>query len=274
VREGVLLAAGFDAKRLSIIGDPIPLAEQVQHYLNTGSAAFSASDDGVLAYQAGATQAVSRLMWFGRDGRALGTVPFLGESEDPRLTPRGDIVAVNAQDRTTGAMNIWLYDFSKGAARGSRLRPLSTTTPAGHRTAVESSSTRIDAVLPTSTGRRSAARAAKNSCFIPTSRSNPRTGRQTEGSSSSSGSIRRRSGICGCCPLLPIASRCHSSRPLRTRWEDSSRPTVAGWRTPRTNPAVGKSTWPHFLVPAGSGRFPAAAVLSRVGGATARNCSI
>ncbi|HEY3157330.1 MAG TPA: protein kinase, partial [Vicinamibacterales bacterium] len=115
MREGVLLAAGFDAKRLSIVGDPIPLAEQVQHYVNTGSAVFSASDTGVLAYQAGATQAVSRLMWFGRDGRAVGTVPLSVESEDPQLSPRGDVVAVNTQDPKTGVSNIWLYDFSKSA---------------------------------------------------------------------------------------------------------------------------------------------------------------
>jgi hypothetical protein len=63
LREGTLMAQPFDARRLELTGDALPIAEQIQ----TEAAAFwphgvfSASENGVLAYQAGAAAAGAQL---------------------------------------------------------------------------------------------------------------------------------------------------------------------------------------------------------------------
>src|SRR5262249_50063204 len=59
VRDRVLFAEAFDAKQLTITGEPFVLVEQVQHYLNTASTVVSASDNGVLAYETASNPAVS-----------------------------------------------------------------------------------------------------------------------------------------------------------------------------------------------------------------------
>src|SRR5262249_5116425 len=51
VREGTLLAQLFDAVRLQVAGDPVPVAEKVGFNISgSGLAAFSVSQNGVLAY--------------------------------------------------------------------------------------------------------------------------------------------------------------------------------------------------------------------------------
>ena len=55
LREGTLMAQPFDAERLTTTGEGVPVAEQVQGVLNSGSVgAFSVSETGLLAYREGA----------------------------------------------------------------------------------------------------------------------------------------------------------------------------------------------------------------------------
>src|SRR5207237_2541452 len=61
VREDTLMAQAFDAKRLELDEDPVPITEKV---LNTRTGGyFSASSTGVLAYRSGGV-ANARLSWF------------------------------------------------------------------------------------------------------------------------------------------------------------------------------------------------------------------
>jgi eukaryotic-like serine/threonine-protein kinase len=116
VRDETLLAAPFDADLRRVKGAPVPLAQQVLYYPNTGSAVFSVSDNGVLAYQAGAAPVVSELDWFDREGRKVGTVGPPGDYEDPRLSPDGEVVAVNRIDPSNGTANIWLFGVARDTA--------------------------------------------------------------------------------------------------------------------------------------------------------------
>jgi Tol biopolymer transport system component/predicted Ser/Thr protein kinase len=108
IRDETLLAVPFDAARRMITGTPVPLVEHVLYYPNTGSGAFSVSDNGVLAYQAGAKPVVSELGWYDRKGERIGAVAAPGDYEDPRISPDGGRVAVNRIDPSTGTANIWL----------------------------------------------------------------------------------------------------------------------------------------------------------------------
>lgn len=113
VRESTLIALPFDPVKLEVTGESIPVAQQVQAYANTASAVFSASQNGVLAYQSGTVRAISQLIWFDRSGRQIATVGAPGDYEDPDLSPDGKRVAINRIDSQFGTTNIWSYEFSQ-----------------------------------------------------------------------------------------------------------------------------------------------------------------
>ena len=52
-REGTLMAQPFDAERIRLTGEPVPIAEGLQFNAQTARAAFTVSENGVLAYRAG-----------------------------------------------------------------------------------------------------------------------------------------------------------------------------------------------------------------------------
>src|SRR5262249_37628124 len=51
MRETVLMAQPFDAKRLALSGEPVRVADQVATNLGAGSAGFAVSENGMLAYR-------------------------------------------------------------------------------------------------------------------------------------------------------------------------------------------------------------------------------
>jgi len=114
MREGTLLAHPFDPKTLSLMGEPTPIAEHVQNFSPTGGAAFSVSENGVLAYQSGTI--VSRLVLFDRAGKEVGSVGASAEFVAPRFSPDGQKLAVTITDPQTGTNDIWIYDLARGAA--------------------------------------------------------------------------------------------------------------------------------------------------------------
>ena len=119
VLEKTLLAQPFDAKRLRLTGDPVPLGDSVLYDPSYFRAAFSASDNGVLVYAGGTGGSKARLAWYDRSGKLIGA-PF-GDPIDYRMfsiSPDGKRLAAEVADSTTGAGDIWLSDF----ARGTRTR--------------------------------------------------------------------------------------------------------------------------------------------------------
>ena len=114
VRDGTLMAHSFDGKRLELSGDPFPIAEQVSFNPGAGYAAFSASENGVLAYRPGSSTAISQLTWFDRSGRQLGTVGPPGVYLNPNLSPDGKRVAV--EQFASGSRDIWIVDVERGSA--------------------------------------------------------------------------------------------------------------------------------------------------------------
>ena len=111
-REATLMALPFDAERRRILGDALPLVEQVQHYAYAGKAHFSVSDNGVFAYQPG-TAALFDLAWFDRSGKRLGTAGAPGAYGTHEISPDGRRVVFDLLDPATGSRDIWLYELSR-----------------------------------------------------------------------------------------------------------------------------------------------------------------
>ena len=141
VSERTLVAVAFDAKRLEFTGEARPIASNVQPYLNTSSAVFSAGE-GVVAYQAGTSPAVSQLEWFDRGGKPLGSVGLPDDYEDPAISAGGRDVVSMRIDRTTGGSSIWIAESSQGLFRrltfAGSFHHTPLFTPDGSRVAYES----------------------------------------------------------------------------------------------------------------------------------------
>ncbi len=113
--SGTLMAMPFDPQLLKMVGEPIPVAEQVQ--------SFSASPSGVLAYWFG-TSSVNgpsrgniqgQLTWFDRTGKALGTIGDSGLYRTLAISPDGKRVAFERADpQNFSNRNIWIYDIARG----------------------------------------------------------------------------------------------------------------------------------------------------------------
>jgi eukaryotic-like serine/threonine-protein kinase len=122
LRESTLSAQRFDAERLELVGDPVPIAEQVGNQ-NGVKGLFTVSANSILAFRAGARTG-SQLTWFDRQGKVMGTVGDIDMMERPSISPDGRTVAIDRRDLQAGRYDIWLHDLVRGTA--SRLTSNST----------------------------------------------------------------------------------------------------------------------------------------------------
>jgi dipeptidyl aminopeptidase/acylaminoacyl peptidase len=113
-QEGRIWAVKFDAKRLAVIGSPVPVVESVRTV--AGQALFSASRDGSLAYISGDAGSHRSLVWIDRAGKTSVAIDAQGEFQSPRLSPDGQRVLVSVSDESS--IDLWSYEFD----RGTRLR--------------------------------------------------------------------------------------------------------------------------------------------------------
>jgi len=91
VRDRTLMAQPFDAGKLQMTGDGIPIAEQVDSVPIDSRSHFTASQEGVLAYVSGGIAGVNsgRLTWFDRSGKTTGTVGGSEAMTKPTISPDG-----------------------------------------------------------------------------------------------------------------------------------------------------------------------------------------
>jgi Tol biopolymer transport system component len=112
-KDGALLARPFDADRLRFTGEAFPVAEQVRFAGAGGTAIFSVSENGVLAYQSSGRGELSQLTWFDRSGKQLESVGPAADSNHPRLSHDGRRVAVVGIDPQTAWTDIWIHDLGR-----------------------------------------------------------------------------------------------------------------------------------------------------------------
>ncbi len=112
VQGETLMAQPFDAARLRLSEEPLPIAERVDWYFSTGS-------HGLLAYRSGAIDA-RQLRWFDRSGRELAKVGKPGDYWEPSLSPDGTRLALGIGEYTPVG-DIWLLELARGSF--SRLTP-------------------------------------------------------------------------------------------------------------------------------------------------------
>ncbi len=112
---GVLFGVPFDLKRLAVTGGAVPIVEGVQrsNASQTGTAQFSFSDTGSLAYIPGSVIASSTQVVIGAfdrtgAGQALKLPP--GPYDSPRLSPNRRQIAFSSDDGKDAI--VWVYDLA------------------------------------------------------------------------------------------------------------------------------------------------------------------
>lgn len=98
VRGGTLFAVPFDLGRLAVTGPSVPVLAGVFESVNNGSAQFTVSEEGSLAYVPGPAEGGKRLpVWVDRDGKAeplpLPERPYL----HPRISPDGQRLVIEIE---------------------------------------------------------------------------------------------------------------------------------------------------------------------------------
>ena len=115
MRGQTLLAQPFDASKLKLEGDPVPVVEGVASVrMASGRAAFWVSNAGVLAYRTSATSPSGALIWFDRQGKNLGTVGKPEQYGEIALSPDGSQIA--AYRRGDIGEDLWLIDVVRASS--------------------------------------------------------------------------------------------------------------------------------------------------------------
>lgn len=114
LRDQALLAQAFDTRRLELTGDAVPIAEHIAVNGATGVPEFSASETGTLTYQTGEATGAWDLLWFGRDGKALGALAQQERYYYPALSPDNSQVAVSLFNGSQGTADLWALDLKRG----------------------------------------------------------------------------------------------------------------------------------------------------------------
>jgi Tol biopolymer transport system component len=115
VLDGTLVAQRFDVDKLSVEGDPVPIAEHVGIDAN-GASGFSTSTTGGLVYVSGTSAEESDLIWVDRAGREIGRVGEGGAYRDVALSPDGTRLVYGLAEARNQTENIWVRDLRRDVA--------------------------------------------------------------------------------------------------------------------------------------------------------------
>ncbi len=113
IRNGALLAQKFDAQRLELKGEAVPLTQATNNSLAVGLP-FSVSENGVLIWQ-GDRRRDYQLVWFdraGKQGSTVGAMNRVTMGQAPRLSPDGRRAALFRSDPQVRNDDIWLIDLA------------------------------------------------------------------------------------------------------------------------------------------------------------------
>jgi Tol biopolymer transport system component len=112
VREGTLLGQRLDLASGRVVGEPFSIAEPVRYFLSSAWAAFTASPNGVLAYESSDDR--SRLAWIDKSGRELGSVGVAAGNNRVRISPDGRKVLFDRAQPGVGSPDLWTAELGRG----------------------------------------------------------------------------------------------------------------------------------------------------------------
>jgi eukaryotic-like serine/threonine-protein kinase len=127
VRGGSLIAVPFDADKVAITGEPAVVAQGVGFFQPTGTASFSVSTDGTIAWMP--RPEANRLVVTDGTGRVLQSVGETGDLRGFRVMPDASRVVVGKRDLNTGTFDLWLYGLARPSKTRLTFEPSEERTP-------------------------------------------------------------------------------------------------------------------------------------------------
>jgi Tol biopolymer transport system component/predicted Ser/Thr protein kinase len=113
LQEGRLMAQVFDASRLALSGDPVPVTDSVAYINTDGRASFDVSTNGTLAYRVSGIRTARQPVWIDRSGKTIGTAGEPNDYSSARLSPDGSRLAIELHDLNTGTGDLWIHDLGR-----------------------------------------------------------------------------------------------------------------------------------------------------------------
>ena len=124
--NGGLWAVRFDRGRMETVGAPVLMLPQIV-VSAFGAGDFDLAENGTVVYATAGGQALTRaLVWVDRQGREEVIDAPQREYLNPRISPDGSRVAIEARD---GDGDIWIWDFSRKTYRDLTLNPAADRYP-------------------------------------------------------------------------------------------------------------------------------------------------
>ena len=126
-QSGSLMAQPFDADRLVVTGDAIPVSGDLSgNAYSWGGAEFGVAESGVLVFLPGAGGGETELAWFDRAGKRLGRVGEPGVYWEPRLSRDGRRLAFGLGEQ---ASDLWIHDLERDVRSRFTFDPADDATP-------------------------------------------------------------------------------------------------------------------------------------------------
>jgi len=129
LRERAIMAQHFDVKTFKVTGEPWAVARDPQFLPRILRVTYSAVDSGALLLQKGGNVSLSRLIWFNREGKELGTLGEPHVYANPKISWDGQKVGVDQTDTESQNTDVWTYDVEHGAAKRLTFDPALDATP-------------------------------------------------------------------------------------------------------------------------------------------------
>lgn len=115
VRDGSLVAQHFDADKLELTGEAVPVADSLVGFdLTSNLGRFSVSGNGVLVYYTGIEFDKAQLQWVDRGGKQIAALGSAAGYGYLRISPDEKRLAFGRRDPAT-RWDIWLIEFARDA---------------------------------------------------------------------------------------------------------------------------------------------------------------
>ncbi|MGH9656118.1 MAG: hypothetical protein ACRD6B_21960, partial [Bryobacteraceae bacterium] len=114
LQDRTLMAQAFDPRTFTLSGDPERVAQHVAFESGTLHGVFSASSNGVLAYQTSPAPSGTQMVWYDRQGSKLTAMDGSLSYYSSEISPSGKALAVDILEPSTGNVDVWIYNLATG----------------------------------------------------------------------------------------------------------------------------------------------------------------